>query len=166
MISQFSAFDWIKGDYHSSWGLPSPLSYIAQLSTVDDLPSNSTSGSSTADLSPVPSSSVQDDEPEAEDRVQVETKPTDEDDFVAKVFDAPSQHIQDLTNKNVMKHNKDRILLTAVANGGMAEYTLNWIASLKRTKLDDKYLVFAMEDQLEGKSGASSRGNSSSKSVY
>lgn len=115
---------------------------------VDDLQSNSTSLSSTTDLPTLPSSSVQDDEPEEEDRVQVETKPTDEDDFVAKTFNAPSQHIQDMTNKNVMKHNKDRILLTAVANGGMAEYTLNWIASLKRTKLDDKYLVFAIDKPL------------------
>ncbi|KAI9025197.1 nucleotide-diphospho-sugar transferase, partial [Phycomyces nitens] len=42
----------------------------------------------------------------------------------------------------------NNILLTAVANNGMADYTLNWIESLKRCKLDDKYLVFAIDQAL------------------
>ncbi|CAO3598128.1 unnamed protein product [Absidia cylindrospora] len=92
---------------------------------------------------------AENDEPEEEDLVQVETKPTNEDEFVPKVFDAPSQAMQAIIDKNVMKHNKDRILLTAVANGGMADYTLNWIASLKRTKLDAHFLVFAIDKELD-----------------
>ncbi|KAI8971955.1 nucleotide-diphospho-sugar transferase-domain-containing protein [Mycotypha africana] len=37
------------------------------------------------------------------------------------------------------------ILLTAVVNSGMIDYTLNWIESLRRTQQDDKFLVFAID---------------------
>ncbi|CAO3640556.1 unnamed protein product [Cunninghamella blakesleeana] len=53
-----------------------------------------------------------------------------------------------MIKKNLMKHNKDNILLTAVANGGMADYTLNWIESLKRTGVNKKFLVFAIDPKL------------------
>jgi hypothetical protein len=39
----------------------------------------------------------------------------------------------------------NRVLLTAVVNSGMLDYTMNWIESLKRTDQDDKFLVFAID---------------------
>ncbi|KAI9491635.1 nucleotide-diphospho-sugar transferase-domain-containing protein [Zychaea mexicana] len=53
-----------------------------------------------------------------------------------------------IINANVRKEKKDKILLTAVVNAGMADYTLNWIESLKRTHLEDKFLVFAIDTGL------------------
>ncbi|KAG2205461.1 hypothetical protein INT46_002706 [Mucor plumbeus] len=38
-----------------------------------------------------------------------------------------------------------KVLLTAVVNSGMIDYTLNWIESLRLTKQDDKFLVFAID---------------------
>lgn len=38
-----------------------------------------------------------------------------------------------------------KVLLTAVVNSGMIDYTLNWVESLRLTKQDDKFLVFAID---------------------
>lgn len=43
------------------------------------------------------------------------------------------------------KGRPNRVLLTAVVNSGMLDYTLNWIESLKRTNQDEKFLVFAID---------------------
>ncbi|KAI7904259.1 chitin synthase III catalytic subunit-domain-containing protein [Cokeromyces recurvatus] len=55
--------------------------------------------------------------------------------------------IANSNHKTSIRH-QDRILLTAVANQGMAEYTLNWIMSLKNCGLDDKFLVFAIDKEI------------------
>ncbi|KAI8074795.1 nucleotide-diphospho-sugar transferase-domain-containing protein [Gongronella butleri] len=113
-----------------------------------------TSGSTTTTLTDADAAvsddenAIASDEPEEENLVQVSTKPTAEDDFVPKQFDAPSAEMTALIKKNLLKYRKDQILLTAVVNSGMADYTLNWIESLKRTKLDKKYMVFAIDDEL------------------
>ncbi|KAI8141041.1 nucleotide-diphospho-sugar transferase-domain-containing protein [Fennellomyces sp. T-0311] len=88
------------------------------------------------------------DEPEAEDLVAVDTKPTEADEWTPKTFAPLSKDMMTIINANVRKAKKDKILLTAVVNAGMADYTLNWIESLKRTNLDDKFLVFAIDKEL------------------
>ncbi|KAI7862110.1 nucleotide-diphospho-sugar transferase-domain-containing protein [Spinellus fusiger] len=65
-----------------------------------------------------------------------------------KAFQPPSKSITDIIDSNLRKNQNNNILLTAVANNGMADYTLNWIESLKRCKLDNKYLVFAIDQAL------------------
>ncbi|KAI9492960.1 nucleotide-diphospho-sugar transferase-domain-containing protein [Zychaea mexicana] len=57
--------------------------------------------------------------------------------------------IRQAIQRNVRKEKRDKILLVAVANQGMAEYTLNWIESLKRTGQDGQYLVFAIDEALQ-----------------
>ncbi|ORZ02408.1 nucleotide-diphospho-sugar transferase-domain-containing protein [Syncephalastrum racemosum] len=89
-----------------------------------------------------------DDAPEAEDLVQVSTAPSKADAWQPKQFEALTPDMISIINRNIKKEKKDKILLTAVANSGMAEYTLNWIESLKRTNLADKYLVFAIDQAL------------------
>jgi hypothetical protein len=41
---------------------------------------------------------------------------------------------------------KDRVLLTAVVNSGMLDYTFNWIESLERTNQGGRFLVFAIDE--------------------
>ncbi|KAK4513487.1 uncharacterized protein ATC70_005488 [Mucor velutinosus] len=43
------------------------------------------------------------------------------------------------------KAQEKKILLMAVVNSGMIDYTLNWIESLRLTGQDDKFLVFAID---------------------
>lgn len=86
------------------------------------------------------------DEGEEEDLVQVDTAPTHPDEWQAKDFGKLTGPLATIIEKNLRSH---KILLTAVANGGMAEYTLNWIESLKRTKQDGKFLVFAIDKELK-----------------
>ncbi|KAI8889036.1 glycosyltransferase family 77 protein [Backusella circina FSU 941] len=50
-----------------------------------------------------------------------------------------------IIDTNNSKH-KDKILLTAVVNSGMLDYTFNWIESLKKTNQDDCFLVFAIDE--------------------
>ncbi|KAI9305510.1 nucleotide-diphospho-sugar transferase-domain-containing protein [Cunninghamella echinulata] len=114
-----------------------------------DLSTTSTTNSEKNNVSTTtPVGEEEEDQPEAENLVEVLTKPTTEEEFTPKEFEPISKPIQDIIKKNLMKHKKDNILLTAVANGGMADYTLNWIASLERTKLSKKFLVFAINQEL------------------
>lgn len=81
----------------------------------------------------------------------------------AKKYPPPSKQLLEVIMSNVLSHqkriiksdplgkknstetsNKD-VLLTAVVNSGMINYTLNWIESLKRIDQDDKFLVFAID---------------------
>ncbi|CDH56078.1 hypothetical protein RO3G_10121 [Lichtheimia corymbifera JMRC:FSU:9682] len=105
--------------------------------------------SSTPSTAPATTEETDDETPEAEDLVEVNTKPTDAKDWKPKTFPAISAQVKKVIQSNVLKTKKDDILLTAVANQGMAEYTLNWIESLKRTKLDTKFLVFSIDAELE-----------------
>lgn len=89
-----------------------------------------------------------DDVAEAEDLVHVETAPTKASEWIPKQFDNPEPDIMSAIERNIRKESKDRILLTAVANSGMSEYTLNWIASLERTGQSDRFLVFAIDSEL------------------
>lgn len=50
-----------------------------------------------------------------------------------------------LDSKGKPTKKESRVLLTAVVNSGMIDYTMNWIESLKRTNQDDKFLVFAID---------------------
>ncbi|KAI8974431.1 nucleotide-diphospho-sugar transferase-domain-containing protein [Pilobolus umbonatus] len=85
------------------------------------------------------------DEPEPEDLVAVDTEFTKVNDWTPKPWGKLSKEIEQMIDINVRKEKKDRILLTAVTNSGMGDYTLNWIASLKKCGLDDKFLVFATD---------------------
>ncbi|RCH91675.1 hypothetical protein CU098_000690, partial [Rhizopus stolonifer] len=85
--------------------------------------------------------------PEEEDLVPVIAKPVSEKDWKPKKWGHLNAEIEEAIAYNVRTASKDRILLTAVANQGMAEYTLNWIASLKECGLDDKFLVFAIDQE-------------------
>lgn len=93
-----------------------------------------------------------DGEPEAEDLVQVDTKPVSAKDWKPKTWGRLEEKIEKAIQDNVRiaknKGGEERILLTAVANQGMAEYTLNWIESLKKTGLDNKFLVFAIDQEM------------------
>lgn len=93
----------------------------------------------------------QSDEEEEEEVVNLDTatKPTPASQWKPKTFERPSDAVMKLIEMNVRKYKNDKILLTAVANKGMAEYTLNWIESLKRTKQDDKFLVFSIDQELQ-----------------
>lgn len=96
---------------------------------------------------------VDDEVPEDEDLVQVSTKPKSAKDWKPKNWGRLSSEIEQAISDNVRiasngKKGTERILLTAVANQGMAEYTLNWIESLKKTGLDDKFLVFAIDEEM------------------
>ncbi|KAI9472054.1 MAG: nucleotide-diphospho-sugar transferase-domain-containing protein [Benjaminiella poitrasii] len=55
-----------------------------------------------------------------------------------KQYDAKEQ-------KKITKKQQLNVLLTAVVNSGMLDYTYNWIESLKRTNQDDRFLVFAID---------------------
>ncbi|KAG0173804.1 hypothetical protein DFQ28_008116 [Apophysomyces sp. BC1034] len=89
-----------------------------------------------------------DEVPDEEDLVEVITKPTDPNTWKPKKFEAVNDAITKIVKANVKKYKKDDVLLTAVANNGMASYTLNWIESLNRCKLGDKFLVFAIDQEL------------------
>ncbi|KAL9547539.1 hypothetical protein MBANPS3_006114 [Mucor bainieri] len=94
------------------------------------------------------------DVPDEEDLVPVSTKPIDAKEWKPKKWGRLSPEIEQAIEYNVRiaggSGNKkaDRILLTAVANQGMADYTMNWIASLKKCGLDDKFLVFAIDEEM------------------
>ncbi|KAF7724353.1 hypothetical protein EC973_001141 [Apophysomyces ossiformis] len=88
------------------------------------------------------------DQPEEEDLIQVHTELSDAKSWKPKTFEPVSDTITNIVKANVRKHKKDQVLLTAVANNGMASYTLNWIESLHRCKLADKFLVFAIDKEL------------------
>jgi Nucleotide-diphospho-sugar transferase len=87
------------------------------------------------------------DEPE-DAPVEVKSAPTKQEDWTPKTFPAPEKKVVDIINLNVMNDSKDKILLTAVVNSGMADYTLNWIESLKKCDLEKHFLVFAIDDEL------------------
>lgn len=89
------------------------------------------------------------DVPEAEDLVPVSTKPMSEKEWQPKNWGHLSPEIEKAIayNVRIAGSKQEKILLTAVANQGMAEYTLNWIASLKKCGLDDKFLVFAIDEE-------------------
>ncbi|GAA5804247.1 hypothetical protein HPULCUR_009734 [Helicostylum pulchrum] len=93
-----------------------------------------------------------DDAPEEEDLVKVDAKPVSAKDWIPKKWGRLDKKIEEAIANNVRtakrKDGDERILLTAVANQGMAEYTLNWIESLKKTGLDDKFLVFAIDQEM------------------
>ncbi|RUS13095.1 nucleotide-diphospho-sugar transferase-domain-containing protein [Endogone sp. FLAS-F59071] len=78
------------------------------------------------------------------------------------------QHVEDEVDKNLLEEDSlpifepipddimdaikantqsDGTLIVAVVNSGMVNYTLNWIASLQRTKVS-KYLVFCIDSEL------------------
>ncbi|CAO3688738.1 unnamed protein product [Umbelopsis ramanniana] len=63
-----------------------------------------------------------------------------------KNVSTPSAEIMGMIDNNILDR-KNNVLLTAVANSGMTNYTLNWIESLKRCNID-KFLVFAIDDKL------------------
>jgi hypothetical protein len=63
-----------------------------------------------------------------------------------KNVSTPSAEIMSIIDDNILDR-KNNVLLTAVANSGMTNYTLNWIESLKRCNID-KFLVFAIDDKL------------------
>ncbi|KAF1801592.1 chitin synthase III catalytic subunit-domain-containing protein [Mucor lusitanicus] len=94
------------------------------------------------------------DVPDDEDLVPVSAKPIDAKEWKPKKWGRLSPEIEQAIEYNVRiaggSGNKkaDRILLTAVANQGMADYTMNWIASLKKCGLDDKFLVFAIDEEM------------------
>ena len=79
-------------------------------------------------------------------------KPKKQNEWKAKNWGSLSPEIEEAIENNVKiverAQGTERILLTAVVNSGMVEYTLNWIASLKNTGLDDKFLVFAIDQEL------------------
>lgn len=80
--------------------------------------------------------------------VEVLSEPTKAEDWTPKQFTGPSKHVMDMINTNVMVNSKDKVLLTAVVNNGMADYTMNWIESLKKSNVDKKFLVFAIDQAL------------------
>ncbi|ORX53942.1 hypothetical protein DM01DRAFT_1335796 [Hesseltinella vesiculosa] len=136
------------------------------LTDVDDVIDLDVSFSPSADLdktmglpssTPSASDAEDSDEPEDEDLVPVNLRPTADEDFIPKEFDPPSAEMEAKIKKNARKNvikrkgqkpREEFILLTAVVNSGMADYTLNWIESLKRTKQDDTFLVFAIDQEL------------------
>ncbi|KAF7724741.1 hypothetical protein EC973_000769 [Apophysomyces ossiformis] len=70
--------------------------------------------------------------------------------WTPKIYDEPDSVTMDAIERNVMPdpYSKGRVLLTAVVNSGMLDYTLNWIMSLERTN-HNKFLVFAIDEALE-----------------
>ncbi|KAG2183036.1 hypothetical protein INT44_006017 [Umbelopsis vinacea] len=63
-----------------------------------------------------------------------------------KTVSAPNAEMMAMIQDNILD-TQNNVLLTAVANSGMANYTLNWIESLKRCDID-KFLVFAIDSEL------------------
>jgi hypothetical protein len=86
------------------------------------------------------------DTPDEEDLVEVNTDPISKNKWTPKKWGKLSDEMTAVIEKNVRKTSKDKVILTAVSNGGMADYTLNWIESLKKTKHHDKFVVFAIDD--------------------
>lgn len=50
-----------------------------------------------------------------------------------------------LTKEKTSRTSHKDVLLTAVVNSGMMDYTFNWIESLKRSQQDENFLVFAID---------------------
>ncbi|KAG2207713.1 hypothetical protein INT47_011833 [Mucor saturninus] len=123
------------------------ISLLALLSNLT--PNQSLFKGSTEEVSTLP---MADDGPEEEDLVEISAKPLSADKWKPKSWGRLSEEIEKAISDNVRIDNKkkgqERILLTAVANQGMAEYTLNWIASLKKTGMDKKFLVFAIDEEM------------------
>ncbi|CEG69514.1 hypothetical protein RMATCC62417_05576 [Rhizopus microsporus] len=84
--------------------------------------------------------------PEKEE--QVITKPLSDEEWKPKDWGKLNDALERIIKPNLRVHRKDKILLTAVANHGMGEYTLNWIKSLKKCGLDDKFVVFAIDEKM------------------
>jgi hypothetical protein len=63
-----------------------------------------------------------------------------------KIVSAPNDEIMTVINNNILDK-KNNVLLTAVANSGMSNYTLNWIESLKRCNIT-KFVLFAIDESL------------------
>jgi Nucleotide-diphospho-sugar transferase len=63
-----------------------------------------------------------------------------------KSVSAPNDEMMAMINNNILD-SANSVLLTAVANSGMSNYTLNWIESLRRCNID-RFLVFAIDSQL------------------
>jgi hypothetical protein len=124
------------------------ISLLALLSNLAPSQSRALFGGDTAsnDASDFLASDL--DLPEEEDLVPIATKPVSAKDWKPKKWGRLSTEIEEAITYNERNTGKDRVLLTAVANQGMAEYTLNWIASLKKTGLDDKFLVFAIDEDM------------------
>ncbi|KAG1052596.1 hypothetical protein G6F43_005282 [Rhizopus delemar] len=87
-------------------------------------------------------------EEEEEEQVEISTKPVSDKEWKPKSWGHLDSELEKVVNANIRVSGKDRILLTAVANSGMADYTLNWIASLKKCGLDKKFLVFAIDQEM------------------
>lgn len=118
---------------------------------VSDSPSSSSSTSN--GITTTEQEEEELDKPEEEDMVELSVSvPVSAKDWKPKKWGRLSDEIEQAISDNVRiiphKSQQERILLTAVANQGMAEYTLNWIESLKKCKLDDKFLVFAIDEEM------------------
>ncbi|CAO3656638.1 unnamed protein product [Mucor fragilis] len=136
------------------------LSLLALLSNITPIQSRSLfSGSQDSADTITTNTQIQQGEsdldvPDEEDLVPVSTKPIDAKEWQPKKWGRLSPEIEQAIEYNVRvaggsgSRKADRILLTAVANQGMADYTMNWIASLKKCKLDDKFLVFAIDEEM------------------
>ncbi|KAG0175911.1 hypothetical protein DFQ29_006807 [Apophysomyces sp. BC1021] len=69
--------------------------------------------------------------------------------WTPKIYEEPDNITMAAIERNIIQdtYSEGRVLLTAVVNSGMLDYTLNWIESLKKTN-HDKFLVFAIDDSL------------------
>ncbi|CAO3667583.1 unnamed protein product [Rhizopus stolonifer] len=70
--------------------------------------------------------------------------------WIPKSYAPPNQATLDAIERNTIREKYGqrrpvKVLLMVVVNSGMMEYTLNWIASLKETGQDDRFLVFAID---------------------
>jgi hypothetical protein len=83
--------------------------------------------------------------PEEENLVTVNTAPLGKDNWKPKTWGRLEPAMAKVVERNTKRYRKDKVLLTAVSNGGMSDYTLNWIESLRRCKLDDQFVVFAID---------------------
>ncbi|KAI8579454.1 hypothetical protein K450DRAFT_242240 [Umbelopsis ramanniana AG] len=124
--------------------LSHPAIYPAKLSSIVNIGDDSIDTALDKNMDAV---DVSLDEPE-DAPIEVKSAPTKQEDWTPKTFPTPEKKVVDMINNNVMNDSKDKILLTAVVNSGMADYTLNWIESLKRCNLENHFLVFAIDDEL------------------
>ncbi|CEP07539.1 hypothetical protein [Parasitella parasitica] len=133
------------------------LSLLALLSNLTPIQSRSLFNNSQDDTGKTTATQAEQgglDLPDEEDLVSVSTEPINAKDWQPKKWGRLSAEIEQAIEYNIRiagrsgNRKADRILLTAVANQGMAEYTMNWIASLRKCGLDDKFLVFAIDEEL------------------
>jgi hypothetical protein len=129
--------------------LSHPAIYPAKLSSIVNIGDDSIDTSLDKNIDTNVGTSIDSGLDEPEDTpVEVKTNPTKQEDWTPKTFAPPEKKVLDIINSNVMTASKDKILLTAVVNSGMVDYTLNWIESLKKCSLEKNFLVFAIDDEL------------------